>query len=508
MIVLEWQISEQTSTSDTHHAVVTDDEGSRWRTVFDLFVTEQKDVVEDSKLAQLHRVLGLAPPPSGVNASLDFTSFLSLTQQSDSSRQVPSGLLTTDSTGSSGSSMRSYYVLLPLVEAETLRRSIHTDQKVFASSSRAGIAIGMWTLDGQLVDYTATFRPSSAATHEPAFQSLRFFNNELFYSSQEMAALLRAIRHTPLASRTTFFAHALSCRHRDRRTYTNTPVVQALSTTDHIAFARLQAVTILLCSATQAKELTVLEAFSAADHNGDGFVNAAELYGMLRWLGIDVRAGEVRVLIKRADANDDGKLEFNEFAAIFRQQQHEDEVSLRRRTSLSLRRTLSEELKRADSQQSQIDAGDEDLPTVDPSNAAVLAALAEKQLPSIPQLPLPADEEDEKSATKLPVVYDAIRPPASTQSSTTSATTSASSTAAGWQCPNCTFLQSSFSAPTCALCRTPRPATLAAQQPALNPLAALFSGMQGGGAEWPCAVCTLTNPATASSCQACGTPRR
>ena len=520
MIVLEWQIDEQQQPTDTITSAVSDDEANRWRTVFDLFTADGSDVVEGGKLHQLHRALGLPSPSAGVTPPLDFTSFLSLTQQADSSRQVPSGLLTSKPTAAS-SSLRSYYVLLPLVEAETLRRSIHTDQKVFASATRAGIAIGLWTLDGQLVDYTATFRPSAAAQHEQAFQAIRFFNNELFFSSQEMAALLRAVRHTPLASRTTFFARALSCRHRDRRTYSNTPVVQALSTADHIEFARLQAVTSLLCSATQSRELTVLEAFSATDHNGDGFVDAGELYALLRWLDVDVRAGEVRALIKRADANDDGQLDFNEFAAIFHQQQHEDEVSLRRRTSLSLRRTLSEELKRADSQHSQMDADDDTLPPVDASNAAALASMADKRLPSIPPLPLPADEADEKAATKQSVVYDTINPTsaaashppagaAATSASSTSGTSSASAAtaASGWQCPTCTFIQSSLSAATCSICGTARPMTVVQPQPAMNPLAALLTGMRSGGAEWNCPVCTLTNPPTANSCQACGTPRR
>ena len=514
MIVLEWQINEQQHDSAARISEVSEEETKRWRTVFDLFTVDSKDVVEGGRLSQLHRVLGVPPPPVGVTAPLDFTSFLSLTLQADSLRQVPSGLSSSESSSATGTTLRSYYVLLPLVEAETLRRSIHTDQKVFASINREGIAVGLWTLDGQLVDYTATFQPSAASLHEQAFQAMRFFNNELFYSSQEMAALLRAVRHTPLISRTTFFARALSCRHRDRRTYSNTPVVQALSTADHIEFARLQAITSLLCSAVQDKDLTVLEAFSATDHNGNGFVDAAEMYGLLRWLGIDVQAEEVRALIKRADANDDAQLEFNEFAAIFHQQQHEDDICLRRRTSLSLRRTLSEELKRADSQQSQMDADTEELPTFGPSNAAVLASLAEKRLPSIPQLPLPVDEVDEKSAVKLPVVYDTINATsvaasaAGAATSTSSNLASAATAASGWQCPQCTFIQSSLSTPACVMCGTQRPATVATPQPALNPLAALLTGMGRGGTEWACTVCTLTNPPTATSCQACGTPRR
>ena len=508
LVVMEWQLGDLAGDAAQSVAAVGKEGEEGWRRIFSMFLSDGEAVVKGAGVQQLHRVLGVLASPA--LASLDFESFLALTQRAESSRQLPTGVVPASSVSADG---QRFYVVLPLVEAETLRRSIHTDQRVFASVDRGGVSIGLWTLDGQLVDYTPRFRPASDVEHERAFQALRFLNNELFFTTHELTSLLHAVAGTPLSSRRTFFARALSCRHRERRTFENTPVVTAMQLPDHLTFIRLQALASLLCSGLTEKGYTVLEAFSLVDADGDGYVTVGEMYSALTWLGLDVSGEEVRGLVRRADLDGNGQLDFAEFAGLFHQHEQDSRLELQRRTSLSLslKRTLSSELR-------SIEDAEENWSSDPPPALAADTARSAKELPAIPQLPLPAAVgSDAQGPSRMPVVYDGIATAAASTSSASNAgtgsgggrTTAAAAplSGAGWQCAACTFLNAT-SASSCGMCGTARPplsgtAGVAVPQ---NPFAALFGG--ASNAQWTCTVCTLSNPGTASSCQACGTPRR
>ena len=64
-------------------------------------------------------------------------------------------------------------------------------------------------------------------------------------------------------------------------------------------------------SSEQAEELK--KAFAVMDTNGDGVVTKEELKGLLKGLGEDVSDDVVDEMIKIADENGDGKIQFEEF---------------------------------------------------------------------------------------------------------------------------------------------------------------------------------------------------
>ena len=64
-------------------------------------------------------------------------------------------------------------------------------------------------------------------------------------------------------------------------------------------------------SSAQAEELK--KAFAVMDTNGDGVVNKDELKSLLKGLGEDVNDEVVDEMIKMADENGDGKIQFQEF---------------------------------------------------------------------------------------------------------------------------------------------------------------------------------------------------
>ena len=522
LLVMEWQLrqdqpdSQQPAPTPTLRLepLPSPEEQSRWRGLFELLTDGVGDRLTGSALSSLHRLLGLPQPPA--DSALDYAGFLQLSSRVSSSRQLPSGLRVEDE-AEAALAVHRFYVAVPLAEAETLRRSIHTSQSVFSRCS-----IGLWTLDGQLIDFSPRFRPAAEAEHETAFQSLRFVNNELFFTQQELASLLRGIARTPLRARRRLFSASLSCRHRDRRTFDNTPVVVALQLQDELSLLRLQALLSLLCSRLTQRGLSVLDSFSVADANSDGAVDTAELFSLLRWLGLQVSGSDAASALRRLDLDGSGRLEFSEFAAMFHAQEAEEQQSLRRRSSLSLslRRSLSDEVRRmqeAEEADSDDEADNErSRQQRQPADAQLAETReSERPLPSVPQLPLPPPEEEKTQAVSAAVRYESIAAPAASAASSPAAASSLSSSSAaaaplagsGWQCAVCTFLNP-LTAAACLMCSAQRPplslsaaASTAAQS--RDPFARLFVG----GAEWSCPACTLSNPASAFACQACGTAR-
>ncbi|KAH6798647.1 EF hand calcium-binding protein family [Perilla frutescens var. frutescens] len=60
----------------------------------------------------------------------------------------------------------------------------------------------------------------------------------------------------------------------------------------------------------------LMEVFKAFDHDGNGYITAAELAGQMAKMGQPLTYHELTEMIQEADANGDGVISFNEFASI------------------------------------------------------------------------------------------------------------------------------------------------------------------------------------------------
>ena len=101
-----------------------------------------------------------------------------------------------------------FFVVVPLSEAQTLRRSVHTSNPLYRRSD--DVQFALWALDGHLIETTPFYRPatmpksacapldgdSGAATGSApvlnnyqinlSLQTARFINGELYYSDEEV----------------------------------------------------------------------------------------------------------------------------------------------------------------------------------------------------------------------------------------------------------------------------------------------------------------------------------
>ncbi|GAB1597423.1 neo-calmodulin-like [Argonauta hians] len=63
-------------------------------------------------------------------------------------------------------------------------------------------------------------------------------------------------------------------------------------------------------------ELELQEIFRVFDQNKDGFISAMELYQVLSRLGEHITKDEVEEMVKEADLNGDGQVDYDEFKCI------------------------------------------------------------------------------------------------------------------------------------------------------------------------------------------------
>eukprot|EP00049_Salpingoeca_infusionum_P014496 m.271712 g.271712 ORF g.271712 m.271712 type:complete len:4223 (+) comp15683_c19_seq1:207-12875(+) len=128
-----------------------------------------------------------------------------------------------------GKPLARYFVALSLAEGETIRRIIHSSQSILKMA-----AIKLHTIEGLQLDSTHLMSklPEAARDATPlerAIVSLRFVNNEMFFSDKEVSMLLEAFTHSTVEDRRLFFEHCLRLRRRERNQWGDTPLAKVLT---------------------------------------------------------------------------------------------------------------------------------------------------------------------------------------------------------------------------------------------------------------------------------------
>jgi len=148
-------------------------------------------------------------------------------------------------------------------------------------------------------------------------QAARFFNSEMWFDEHEIIALLRSLATVPESQRRSSFEETIGCRKRDMVSWEGTALQKVFSHSDHRHLLRMRDLSLQVRRAIASSGKSLAETFRAWDADGDNWLSQEELEKGLVSLKIGLAAEEVVELLRHADLNGDGFLNYREFAAEF-----------------------------------------------------------------------------------------------------------------------------------------------------------------------------------------------
>jgi Ca2+-binding EF-hand superfamily protein len=220
----------------------------------------------------------------------------------------------------SGSFTKSEYgrcfVALSLAEAESLRGVVHqTRGRRVVPNSNAEFGL---LADGILLDASAGYRAAGAYQATAVQQCFRFLNCETFYKEHELNLCLRAVQDTPCAERWTWFEEINECRRRSKQPVERTPLMRLFTMGDEFHVLESRARLAQIRALIKRKNMMLLDAFRAFDRDRNGVLDCSEIYSALGWLGLSVTPEDVYDLVRTLDQDQNGKINYREYADALR----------------------------------------------------------------------------------------------------------------------------------------------------------------------------------------------
>lgn len=511
-VILEWcPPRKATSTASTRPFIEpvppTPEQSDRWARLFGMFDVNCDGVLSTPvEFESLRRVLSVLldeevpesffPPNSTINQKQIINLLQAVTKAQDATKVAG---FTSEAAASATSTQlvdetaheedNRFFVILPLDEAQALRRAVHTSHPLFRAES--DVQFALWSLDGHIIETTPHYQHARRkSNHQMAsnyqtnlsIQLARFINGDLYYTSEEIVSLLRCVGWIHPADRRELLSQILLARHRDHRTITKTPIEKVMQLQDEIHYFYMQALIVTIRHRIDAKGMSLLQAFHLFDIDGNGLLDPSELWTAMHFLGLVAAASppsdssssvvsssspsvalvspsELIDFLRLSDHGADGALDFEEFAA-----------ALRTREEAHMHGHHTDAGGRAAGTQASIDQ-----PNADDAEHKAYPAGSSASSPAphkLPLIPIPAiPTPPPPTPFRTPPTQPHRPPPQPTAVTHTSLT----------------------QAPTPAA-----PATAATQ---------VRSPPVASATPWPCAVCTYENSAGRSRCEMCDTPK-
>mmetsp|Transcript_11008 Transcript_11008/g.21661 ORF Transcript_11008/g.21661 Transcript_11008/m.21661 type:complete len:324 (-) Transcript_11008:109-1080(-) len=204
-------------------------------------------------------------------------------------------------------------VVVTLAEAESIRFLLHAKHP----SLTGQCAVSIEALEGGVIDRTPSFPFMETTEYLRNKQCLRFLDGSMHMTTREAFALLQGVQENKEKSREDFFKNILKYRRRDRKEYNDCPIKLVFTTKDEYQLLAYRLKVARFRHALQQKGFMLLDAFRRFDTNGNGSLCAGEVMAAIRSLHLDLHAADAAEIINMADANNDGQLDYLEFAQCF-----------------------------------------------------------------------------------------------------------------------------------------------------------------------------------------------
>ena len=212
-----------------------------------------------------------------------------------------------------------YFVSVSLAEAETIRRIMHLrlEQPVI-EGAQVAVALRCLPAEYSILDQSHGYLSTPPYQSFTAQHSFNFFDSNFHFADAAINTLLRALQLTTTRQRQSFFTHVIGCRRRMTRRWEETPLAKlfTIDSAYHMLLQRAQSAR--LRAEIAAKGLLQYDMFRAADFDRNGLLTAAELWGALDWLGVEVGADDAVGLVLTFDSDGDRNLNYNEFVSMLR----------------------------------------------------------------------------------------------------------------------------------------------------------------------------------------------
>jgi Protein of unknown function (DUF3638)/Protein of unknown function (DUF3645) len=191
---------------------------------------------------------------------------------------------------------RRCFAIVSLAEAETIRKAVHMRHRAFRDAS-----VALWTPHGRIIDASFKYAEQRARLDEiesvisPTFSptrlallSARMLNCDFYYSEQEVAAILFALRDASPDDRAEWMKRLLVCRTRERSAWTGTPMDHICSVRDHWQWLLVRALCVAISDKLVLLEqgITLLDVFNGADFHHRGYLAVEELWTLCHHLGL------------------------------------------------------------------------------------------------------------------------------------------------------------------------------------------------------------------------------
>merc|ERR1711879_32233 len=150
---------------------------------------------------------------------------------------------------------------------------------------------------------------------------MRFLNCEMYYTEDEIDALIYALRDVPLDMRATFFDDCQRLRRRERQVWGDTPLAKvftAKSDWKHLHMRALMHQMSLELQRRQLGSLYLMDLFGEREEGGESFLSVTALQRMCITLKLGFSPADVSLIAQAFDERGDGRITADHLSTVFR----------------------------------------------------------------------------------------------------------------------------------------------------------------------------------------------